>query len=151
MYTELRIRKCKLCSHVLLGHLRQKHFFSSCWTHVYMSLTFLWTGDEIVCLVLYDYGCTFIFFLLLVWHMTTGSESTWRRAGFETKPVSPSIFGPKRVSFGPKKVWGMYRSEQGQAVCISANYAWSGNYCLGFTFCKIKIQWNIWAHNDERR
>lgn len=69
MYTEQRIRKCKLCSHVLLGHLRQKHFFSSCWTHVFMSLTSLRNGDEIVCLVLYDYGCTFIFFLLLVWHM----------------------------------------------------------------------------------
>lgn len=131
----------------LLGHFGQNYFFSSCWTCAFMSLT----GDEVVCLVLYI-RCTFIFSLLF-WHITTGSESIWRRTGFETKPLPLSIFhlGCTSSSSGPKKVSEMHSHEQGQAACTSANYAWSGNCCLGFLFCKSKIQCNIWVHNNQRR
>lgn len=89
----------------------------------------------------------FSFFVLLFYHMTTGSESRWRRIGFETKPVLLSLFhfGSSSCSAGPKNLSEMHSSEHGQAACNSAHYAWSRNCCLGFPFC------NVWAHVRQRR
>lgn len=82
-------------------------------------LTVDWWWNSLLCTVWP--WIRILFFFLLFWHMTTGSESAWRRAEFETKPVLPSIFhlGIMSNSAGPKKISEMCGGEQGQGVCMS--------------------------------